>query len=254
MNIQIHYLDNRQKQSLLSSFRWGFLGITFACGIVYPAMAGQSVTGKIIIDGVVYGEGSFQVVKGSGVLGREHRTVGDFHEVVIHGGLDVDFTRDDDVSVSLSGDDNLLKVITTDVKLGVLHIGSKESYETKIPLLATLTAPSLSALEINGSGDVKLNDLKEKTLTLNLNGSGDVQADGSTDELSVRISGAGNMDAKQLTSDNAVIQIVGSGDMEVNVKDSLDVSIIGSGNVTYYGNPKSVEPKIIGSGDVEAGD
>ncbi|MGH8560111.1 MAG: head GIN domain-containing protein, partial [Methylococcales bacterium] len=221
MNIQIPYLDNHQKKSLLSNRRWGFLGIAFAWAMVCPAMAGQSVTGKIIIDGVVYGEGSSQVVKGSGVSASEQRSVGDFHEVVIHGGLDVDFTRDDHVSVTLSGDDNLLKLITTDVRRGVLHIGSTESYEARIPLLATLTAPSLSALEINGAGDVILHGLKEKTLTLNLNGSGDVEADGSTDELSVRISGSGNMDAKQLTTDKAVIQILGSGDMEVTVKDSL---------------------------------
>lgn len=250
--------DQWRKRNFLAVVRSSIVTMAIAGAVfICPVATGQSVTGKIIIDGVVYGEdgeGSSRVVRGSGVLGHEDRDIGDFHEIVIDGGVDVKFTRDDDVSFSLSGDDNLLELITSDVKRGVLHIGSKKSYQSKLPVVATLTAPSLSAVEMNGSGDLDLNDLNESSLDLDLNGSGGVVANGDTDEFRIRVSGSGSMDAKRLRSKEASVQITGSGDIEVNATDSLDVSIIGSGNVVYYGNPKKVEPNIIGSGNVGAGD
>jgi len=44
------------------------------------------------------------------------------------------------------------------------------------------------------------------------------------------------------------VEIYGSGDCDVNVSESLDVRINGSGNVTYKGNPAEVNQKVSGSG------
>jgi hypothetical protein len=46
------------------------------------------------------------------------------------------------------------------------------------------------------------------------------------------------------------IRISGSGDVEVNVKESLEANISGSGSVTYRGNPAHVNSHSSGSGKV----
>jgi carbon monoxide dehydrogenase subunit G len=244
----------KRQNSRLGKAGQAILGIALGCAGVTMAVAGQSVTGKIIIDGIVYGEGSSKIIEGSGVPSRERRHVNDFHAVEIKTGVDVNFTRSDDTDVELSGDDNLLKLIRTDVSRGVLTISSTESYQTKSPLTVSLTGPHLSSIAMHGAGDIKLADLKENDLSLQLNGSGDVSATGSVGQLNVLLNGSSDVEAEELLSENANIQILGSGDIAVNAKQSLDVSIIGSGNVKYYGHPEKINRQIIGSGEVEAGE
>ena len=256
MNIQsVSYASDDPINSRLGKPGSMLLGLLFWTVVCNTAMVGQSVAGNIIIiNGVVYDDGGSQMVKGSGVLAREQRRVNEFHDIRIKGGVDVFFRRDADTRVELSGDDNLLKLIRTDVDGGVLTISSTGSYQTQMPLRVALTGPQLSAVEMDGSGDIRLTGLKEKFIRLDLNGSGDVNAEGRTEQLAVRLKGSGNVDAKNLTADTAEIQLRGSGDIDVNVRQLLDVAIIGSGNVTYFGNPGKIEQQIIGSGDIGAGD
>jgi hypothetical protein len=254
MKAQSSCLIGKRKNSSLWTAGRAILSIAIGFAGISMAAAGQSVTGKIIIDGVVYGEGSSKMIEGSGVSSRERRRVDDFHSVEIKTGVDVHFTRGDDTGVELSGDDNLLKLIRTDVSRGVLTISSTESYRTRSPLTVFLTGPSLSSVAMHGAGDIKLTDLKENDFSMQLNGSGEVSASGSARQFNVLLNGSSDVDAEELVSENANIQILGSGDLKVNARQSLDVSIIGSGNVEYYGNPEKINRQIIGSGEVEAGE
>jgi hypothetical protein len=64
-----------------------------------------------------------------------------------------------------------------------------------------------------------------------------------------KIIGSGSINAAQLNSDVAIVYISGSGVVDVDVNNALDVTIIGSGKVYYTGNP-TVEDYISGSGEV----
>ena len=56
-------------------------------------------------------------------------------------------------------------------------------------------------------------------------------------------------DARSLEGRVAQVAIAGSGDVDVNVSESLDVTIAGSGDVSYLGSPR-VSQRIRGSGRV----
>ncbi|MGR9044740.1 MAG: head GIN domain-containing protein [Gammaproteobacteria bacterium] len=216
--------------------------------------AGQAVTGKIVIDGVIYGEGSPQYSKGSGDFGRESRQVEAFRSVKVLGGVDIHYRRNTAQRVEISGDRNLLPLIKTQVSQGVLTIGSEKSYQTQLPLTVELNGPVLTGLAMRGAGDIVLNDLNEESLRLELSGSGDVKADGRVKHLSVSLTGSSDVDAKNVDSEQADVKLTGSGDLAVTVRDSLRVQILGSGDVTYYGNPRTIDKRIIGSGDIQSGD
>jgi hypothetical protein len=254
MKTQSSRFTGKQKNSRLWAVGRAIIGAVIGFAGFTMAVAGQSVTGKIIIDGVVYGEGSSKIIEGSGVARREQRQTGDFHSVEIKTGVDVQFTRGDDTGIELSGDDNLLNLIKTEVVRGVLTISSTKSYQMKSPLIVSLRGPHLSSVTMHGAGDIKVTDLQENEFSMELNGSGGVTATGSVRQFNVLLNGSSDVDAEDLLSESANIQILGSGDIEVNAKQLLDVVIIGSGDVKYYGNPEKVERKIIGSGEVEAGE
>ncbi|MGR9052074.1 MAG: head GIN domain-containing protein [Gammaproteobacteria bacterium] len=215
---------------------------------------GQESTGVIIIDGVVYGGGGSQVSKGSGNFDKDQRSVSRFNEVKVLGGFDVIYRRDSEQRVEISGDHNLLSLVTTEVSGGVLIVGSKKSYQTRLPLTVELSSPELSSFSMRGAGDITLNDLRGNVLRLDLNGSGDIKAQGRVSQLSINLTGASDVHAMDLVSDDADVRLMGSGDLDLTVHRLLKVQITGSGDVTYYGNPEKIEKRIIGSGDIEAGE
>src|SRR5579883_618754 len=90
--------------------------------------------------------------RGSGKRTSETRTVPDFHQVSLHGSGTLNITVGAPQKLTLELDDNLLPIITTEVKHGTLLIRHKESYSSKEGLKATITLPALDKVEVAGSG------------------------------------------------------------------------------------------------------
>ena len=174
-------------------------------------------------------------------------------------------------SVSVEADDNLLPEIETVVESGRLKIRFKRSLSisggSTIRLL--VTAPSIEALSVAGSGDilsesirsvaldisvagsgdVRIAKLEASSLKVSISGSGDVKAAGKAESVSVSIAGSGDVGAGRLEARRAKVSIAGSGDVSLWVSESLDVSSVGSGDVRYHGDP-AVKKSSIGSGSV----
>ncbi len=219
-----------------------------------PSLAGQNVTGQIIIDGEIYNGSNSRLLKGSGKAGRENRQAHNFKRVINNSGADVHFNWGQRVSIEVIGDQNLLSLIKTKVHQGVLSISASQSYQTQLPLIVKLSAPDLRAFELNSAGDTKLIGLEGNVFELNLNGSGDVIATGRMHQLLAKLIGSGNIDTKDLLTEKTEIQIFGSGDANIYARNYLKAEIIGSGDILYYGKPATINQNIIGSGDIESGD
>ena len=102
-----------------------------------------------------------------------------------------------------------------------------------------------------GSGDVEMKNLTTDNLTIAMLGSGDFKADaGSAKNQTITISGSGNVEIADSTGESSTIAIKGSGDVKVNVNSSLLGNIMGSGNISYKGDPKNKQVDIMGSGEV----
>ncbi|MGR9114817.1 MAG: head GIN domain-containing protein [Gammaproteobacteria bacterium] len=244
---------NRLPKPAISVVRWALIfGVSAA--VAESVQLGQAVTGKIVIDGVVYGEGGAQMAKGSGEFGRQTRQMDAFHSVKILGGVDVDYRQEPRQRIEVIGDSNLLPLINMQVSQGVLTVGSNESYQVRLPLTVQLSASELKALAMYGAGDIMLAGLDEASLRLDLNGSGDVKVEGKVGYFSINLTGSSDVDAEDLISEQAEVRLTGSGDVDLTVKRLLKVQVLGSGDVTYYGNPEKIQKQIIGSGDLRSGD
>ncbi len=103
-------------------------------------------------------------------------------------------------------------------------------------------------IELEGSGLIDC-DLVSEDVKTQLEGSGEIKVRGQSVSGDHKIIGSGKINASFLNSDVAVVYISGSGVVDVDVNNALDVTIIGSGKVYYTGNPNVTE-YISGSGDV----
>lgn len=210
-------------------------------------------------------------VTGSGKMVTQTFNVGDFDQIRL-GTSGVMYIEQGNVfSLTVEADDNILPIMKVEVEKGVLTIRTSPEvsalqFET---LIYRVTLPKLSAIDLSGSADIRVEDFSADSLNININGSGDVtfvqlEADslavcisgsgmmdvsGVTQALTVMVSGSGDLLAEKLKASNVDVAVNGSGDVTVWAVDTLDVSISGSGNVTYRGSPKLTE-KISGGGDL----
>lgn len=113
----------------------------------------------------------------------------------------------------------------------------------------SLSAPALT-LSVGGSGSIDL-DLKGDYLKSEVSGSGKINLKGYATSIDAVVSGSGGIYGFNCTLENAKVKVSGSGTCEVNVANSIEALILGSGSIKHKGNTKTATKKIYGSGSVE---
>jgi hypothetical protein len=139
------------------------------------------------------------------------------------------------------------KIIAPDLKASTFAVTVSGSGEIE---MEDLKADDVR-FQISGSGDLSVDELDADTLEVNVSGSGDLDiAAGDVREQAITISGSGKYVARGLESEEARTCISGSGTATIQVSETLDAHIAGSGDVHYLGRP-AVETTISGSGDIK---
>jgi hypothetical protein len=133
---------------------------------------------------------------------------------------------------------------------GEFHVPSFEagiSGSGNIDVKDSIVAGSLHT-KISGSGDISLKGSFKKAET-RISGSGNLSISGHTNDNDISISGSGKVHAFDFRTAKTNVRSSGSGNLEVNASQALDIQIRGSGDVAYKGNPCLIK-HISGSGSV----
>jgi len=213
-------------------------------------------------------------VRGNGKMITKTRTVSDYDKISAGGSFDVKLVAGTEGKVTIYIDENLLPYLITEVVNNKLKIKWKKgvNISSRSNILMTVPFKDIDEVSLAGSGDVysedviKANsfktalagsgDIKLKVdasdIVSKIAGSGDIALIGNTNTLSCSIAGSGDIQAYELISNDASVNIAGSGGVKLNVKDNLKARISGSGNIYYKGNPKKQDVKVNGSGNVSS--
>ncbi|MFN8495065.1 MAG: head GIN domain-containing protein [Caldilineaceae bacterium] len=187
---------------------------------------------------------------GSGHIISEERSVTGFTALELSGRGDVIITQTGAESLRVSADDNVLPLVTTQVRGKRLILGLKRDsmlWETTVRY--EVTVRELSALTLSGSGDITLTKLDGNRLDVKLSGSGTISAAGHVQTLVIDLGGSGEFTGAELASQQAEANVSGSGNVVVQASDTLAANISGSGHVTYIGNPR-LTSHVSGSGAI----
>ena len=195
-------------------------------------------------------------LKGSGNPKTETREVEPFHAVDLGGTFELVVHVDpaNEQKLEVSGDDNIVPVISTKVSGGTLdvEIDGANLVRPKTPMKIEVWVPNLDEVEVSGSADVDVEGLHGERFELDVSGSADSDLSGTVDTLVVNVSGSGEVEARALMAKDVEVDISGSGKAEVFASDSLDADVSGSGRVRYWGDP-GVNSSVSGSGKVTPG-
>lgn len=188
--------------------------------------------------------------KGSGRMASEVRPLTEFHAIDVGGTFEVEIVAQRDFSVEVEADDNLLPLITTEVRRGVLRIKTERKLSTENPLKIRISAPDIDALDVSGAARLSLTSLKNAGIAIDSSGASKIKIEGETAKLSVDVSGASQVDAEELKADNAVIDASGASHVDVNVKGELRTDASGASRISYTGTPTNVVTKKSGASSV----
>jgi hypothetical protein len=114
---------------------------------------------------------------------------------------------------------------------------------------AKLDADTLRIAAAGGS-TVRIDDLNARALKLSGAGALKATLAGKVVDQDISISGAGEVHAEQLASENAKVSVSGAGSIVLRVEKKLTASISGAGSVEYYGDPE-VRQQVSGVGRVK---
>jgi hypothetical protein len=206
--------------------------------------------------------GDARGIKASDTVISETREVSGFSAIDMRGIGRIILTQGETESLEIRGSDNLVPLVMTEVRSGVLVIDMKEKIIINDPtpenvititiglkdltslsvsgisdvLMDGLVTPRLS-LDISGTGQIDLSGLELEDLKLGLSGLGNVKLAGTASSAAISLSGAGNVEAGDLQLETAQITLTGLGNATLWVTEHLEGDITGAGNVEYYGDP-----------------
>jgi putative autotransporter adhesin-like protein len=221
------------------------LGLSAALVLVLGA-------GVVLLARHVFGDGSTtgSNVHGSGVAATQSRDLPPFASVDLAGTNNVVAHVGGTQSVVVHADDNLIELVTTDVRSGELVIADSGSFTARTPMRVDVSVPTLDAVALSGDGIMTVDAVSARQFTVQLPGSGVLRASGTVHRLDATLGGSGDVQLEGLTARDATVAVTGSGRLQVHATATLDASVSGSGAIFYAGEPRHVTTSVTGTGAI----
>jgi hypothetical protein len=202
-------------------------------------------------------------------MARESRDVSNFHGVSLEGIGTLLLQQGDAEALTVEAEQKVIDRIETVVENGILMIRPARSIKTRQPVTYHLTAMQLDDIAVSGASSLeagpltanqlqlqtggtagaRIDNLSGQTLGVQMSGSGRVTLAGTVDTQTIEMTGTGMYDATNLASRVATITVNGTGQAVINVSESLNAVVGGTGRVSYIGNPQ-VSQNVSGVGSV----
>jgi hypothetical protein len=188
-------------------------------------------------------------IRGNGHIVTDQRTIGDFNELEAGGMFEIEW-RSGPPALSITTDQNLLEHIDNQISENRLRLRTHGHFWPTRGVKVVVSSPQRNGAKLSGAVDLTAKQLTGVKFYFQSTGASKVRLDGAVDDLLADMTGASELDAENLRTKTSEVSTTGAADADVNVSDSLKVSITGAGKLTYSGNPPTIEKHITGAGTI----
>lgn len=198
-----------------------------------------------------------------------------FNDVTVSSGIDLYLTQGNTETLTIKGNDDLIKDVIVEQNAGAITIKYKEGVNwgrlfKNQSIKVYLNYKTLKSLRASGGSDVYTqNNLKSDVLNLTASGGSDLKLSLTVKDLILTISGGSDADLKgngenlQLTAsggsdvnafayivNNVKARVSGGSDANIYVNKALEASASGGSDINYKGNASVRKTSSSKSGDV----
>jgi hypothetical protein len=221
------------------------------------ALASASVAVTVLLAAcgdisITFGD-SDSKVRGSGVAVTETRAVAPFTAIDATGVGKLRLRVGEAESLKVTADDNILPLIKTEVKDGVLVLSTKGAMNSKTDIVFEATAKTIKRLENSGTVSIEAKGFNGGELSVEASGVGSIALSGRVDSLKAQLSGVGSLEAEELTADRVKTDLSGVGSANVRAEKAISGNVSGIGSLTWKGAATEVSTQVSGIGRVSKG-
>lgn len=213
----------------------------------------------------------FGGIKGNGNVVKQDRQIGSFSGLDVGGAFKVFLTQGEKESIVVEADENLLDIITTEVRGNTLMIKTTEDIRDSEALNIYLTFKDMEEIEVSGAchllgenkmkfenleldcsgaSDVELK-LGASDLNMDCSGASQVELYGSAKSVDLDLSGASHFDGYDLEADIYNVDVSGAAHAKVYVNKELSAEVSGAASLKYKGEPVIKEHDVSGAASMK---
>lgn len=180
--------------------------------------------------------GGKNTIKGEGAVISKSFDLKDFDKIVINGFADATFRQGETFDVTLRTQENIFDRLDYRVEGTTLIIETKDKVTVRAEEFdLSIQAPALESFTVNGAGDFDIQGgfVSEDNLDILVNGAGDLNLDGiRCKDLTIEANGAADIDLSAIDVQKIKIELNGAGDVNVAGKaESASLEVNGAGDI-----------------------
>lgn len=219
---------------------------------------------------------SLSMTSGLVQAGNESRNLSGFHSILVSGGISLTVHQGNQYHVSTNAGAGSQQDILTSVNGDTLIISKVEHWYSRllrfIDYDADVTLPELSKITSTDNSDAEfVSDFNADNLSIVVSGGGDIDFMGKVNTLNVIASGGSDLtlvgsattftmiasdgselDGKDFTVNEANFTVSGGSDLTITVHDKLTVNASGGSRLHYDGHPTQTDIHSGSGSDVKA--
>jgi len=194
-------------------------------------------------------------VIGSGNLVTLDKSFSDFTVIDAGWGFEVNITKSDTYSVSITVDDNMIDYVQVTKSGSTLNIGLKPGTYGRVTLKANIEVPLLRELHLSGGSHGFVNGFYvppyfSSNFILSLSGGSHAEMEGSANAISIEASGGSHLDLSDFPVHNAYVDLSGGSRATINIDGRLDADLSGGSQLYYIGEPTLGDIDISGGSEL----
>lgn len=211
-------------------------------------------------------------VKGNGnVVTQKRLSNVTFTKINASEGLDVYLTKSTSTAVKVQADDNIQKLIVTEIKNGTLFIHTSEGIGKANAKKVLVNFTQLDEINSSSGADIHTTNfiisesivlnassgsdqdiaLKATTVKCSASSGADIELNGNTTTIKTNASSGANINAEKLVSQNCIANASSGADISLNCLHKINATASSSADISYSGNPKDVTTSESSSADIK---
>lgn len=200
-----------------------------------PTMAGRGSRRHrpavlLLLVGVIAG-----CVQGQGPVTSEAREVGSFSRIEATAGIRVEVRMGSVQAVEVAAQENLLPVISTDLRGDTLSIEASEDFTTVEPVTVTVVIPALDGITLSGGSRATV-DVDTERIEIRIDGGAHITAAGSVGSLALDADGGATASLEDLSVRSATVSMDGAATATLTASDSVTGTAAGGSRLTVIGD------------------
>lgn len=223
-----------------------------------------TVASSCMIDG-------FNTVTGNRNVVTEERSIDEnFDRVKVGQGIELYITQDSKTSLVVKADENLHKLIRTEVENGVLKISSKRNIRRAKSKRIYLSAPVINGIKATSGSDVFTENVitadtfdastssgadarihvNAETVNTSSSSGADLRIKGKSQYHNASASSGSSIKAFSLVSKTVTAKVSSGADIDIHATESLTAKASSGGDIDFRGNPKRVDKRKSSGGSI----